>query len=83
MKEYQAVILRLTRHTHGSARGGHSESLPPLAHFAQPPHQDRFAARILRVVDVAELEEHLQLHQLLLDRGVVDQLLLDHALDLA
>ena len=54
----------------------------PRAHLAQLLHQPRFAALVLRVIDVAKLEEHVQLHELLLDGRVIGQLGLDDVLDL-
>ena len=38
---------------------------------------------VFRVVNVAELDEHLQLHELLLDGRVIHELLFHDALDLA
>ena len=55
----------------------------PDTNLAESLHEHRLTARVLRVVNVTELEEHLQLHELLLYGRVVDELLLDHSLDLA
>ena len=59
-----------------------AEPLAPRADLAQAHHQLGFAAHVLVVVDVAELELHLQLHELLLDRLVVGELFLDDLLHL-
>ena len=76
-------VVALSRHAHGAAGGRHPESFAPLSHFAEALHQHGFSTGVFVVIDVAELEEHLQLHEVLLDGRVIDELLFDDALDLA
>jgi hypothetical protein len=59
------------------------KTLTPRAYVAQPQHQFGLAPLVLLVVDIAQLELHLELHELLLDRRVVRQLFVDDLLDLA
>src|SRR5579862_6963846 len=63
----------------GSApRRSTTKPFAPLAHFAQPVHEPRLGLRILGLVDLAQLEPELQLHQLVLDLRIVRELLFGH-----
>src|SRR6185437_3238272 len=72
--------LAVASDAHRAARRTLAEPLAPGAHLAQTLHDLRLAPNVFGVVDVAELELHLQLHQVLLHRRVVGELLFDDLL---
>src|SRR5262249_47273341 len=78
-----SLLGRIARHADWSAAGCLAEPLAPGPHLAETKHDVGLSPHVLRVVDVAHLELHLQLHQLLLDGRIVGQLLFDDALHLA
>src|SRR5512132_362889 len=78
----RSPLFVVARHANGSTAGRLAVSLTPRAHLAQAGHQLGFATDVLVVVDIAELELHLKLHQLLLDRRIVSELFLDDLPDL-
>src|SRR6185503_17125201 len=65
-------------YAHGSTGYRLAEALTPIADLTEPRHDLRLAPPVFLVVDVAELQLHLQLHQLLLDGRVVRELLFGH-----
>src|SRR4051812_27581011 len=76
-------VVGLPRDAHGTAGGGHPEPLAPGTHVTEALHHIGLPSQVFGIIDVAELQEHLQFHELLLDGRVVNELLLDDALHLA
>src|SRR5687768_17129912 len=72
-----SFVVLTAGHADRTAGDRLAEPLAPRPHFPEPRHELRLAPHVLLVVDVAQLELHLQLHEVLLDRSIVGQLFID------
>src|SRR5829696_5873192 len=73
----RSLRVAISCDANGTAARRLAEPLAPGADLAKTHHELSFLADVFVVVDVAQLELHLELHECLLDRSVVGQLLPD------